>query len=195
MAFQNNFTTGNSGSKASFYLYDTAGIYPNPVTGYNAPNPTVGSVTSTTFTINLYGSTTEYIIDVKSAGVPFPNTSNIPFEILGTSMGFPADTPITSGIYFAKYKVTSAATDYTVEKYIYLNAVATCCADTLLANAVAENCVCNETNDALMQAIRMQGMILAVTQALEPSCNKVTEAVQISDLINAICAQNGGCGC
>ena len=63
-----------------------------------------------------------------------------------------------------------------------------------MAKAIANNCECNENNSALTQAMMVQGMIKAVHKAIEPQCNKISDALEIVKLIEAICTKSG-CNC
>ncbi len=190
-----DFDVQPSGDCKSFDFLDTTGT--SAPGGWSANgNPGISDVTVASIIITPYPTSTHYGVDVKSTSIPFPNTDDIPFTIVNTDMGLGSTSNIPSQIVSITYTVIASLQTFTKTKYVYLSCVHECCLDELVSRyAAACNCNDKAKDDLKNLMLRVQANILAIEKSLDPDCLKLTEAQNLVEWNNDICASNNLCNC
>lgn len=180
-----------------FNFYDKTGTLAPGGYGVGG-NPTVASILDARAIILPYLSTaTPFTVDIFSTLIPFPNTSNFPATILGTSLGYSAGQSIPSQIVSIQYQLQyqDSSRHTSAAKWVYLDCVHQCCSDKLWSKW-AEPCNCSEGNKRAQEelSIKVSGTITAIHKALKTDCNKLAEAQNLVEWLNGVC-QRTGCNC
>lgn len=149
MSFVLKFTPDLSANTA-IPVIDSSGIYsatpPLNLTGYGAPNPVVANVQTATLTITTKDTAVPYVIDVFPT---LPNTSDAPFTVLPTMIGY--TTTIPDQILQIVYTITGILPSgnpftYSAGCLFGMLVNANCCVNRLLAEATSDVvCKCNQT--------------------------------------------------
>jgi len=190
------YGTTNSNTCKALNLSDLTGSY-NASTnkgGYGTPNQAVGDFNAATFTIEGGGI---------NATVNLYNTlptasSSILFPITNVDLGLAANEPIPSAIYLGTYELNETATDdkFTDSHYFFASCLAYCCLDTFISQ-LNGNCGCDDKQrqELVMKIMDISATIMAIEEAIAPSCNQIGRASELVEYLNNLCASCEGCGC
>lgn len=184
----------------SIPVIDSSGIYsatpPLNLTGWGAPNPAIADVVTATLTITTKDTAVPYVIDVFPT---LPNTSDAPFTILPTMIGY--TTTIPDQILQIVYKVTGILPSGSPFTYssgcLFLMGFAlNCCVQNKLADAASEvacgcadpcHCTClnrSKTFKAIQAQVMLTGLQTLVAN------RQLHKGNQVLALLQALCNCN-----
>ena len=168
---------------------ELTGIYTTSnLTGWGAPNDTLGEVISATLFIST-PSGTGFAFNPLLSGFP-TNSTVFPYTISYASLGLP--TGLVDGVYTATYTVITSVTSvlytYRVSNQFLINCNLECCVDKMLLDIDDFDCDCNEDKkDKYLTAL---SALYSIEKAKD--CGDIVTANNLFSIANKLC-NNLGC--
>jgi hypothetical protein len=159
------------------------------LTGWETPNPAVGSATSAILTItDPDGTETE--IDLLATSV-FPNSTDSGINIVNTQLGYLKADKLNTGIWEFLYTVITPTGTYTKTKKIIVACKIECEIETLKLQLI-NNCN-KEDKLELSNKIQELEMLLMAAEAAA-DCGNIVQAQTLIDSLEDFVANND-CNC
>lgn len=185
MALAIDFDICIDSSCSTFTLTETTGKYSaTNLTGWGAPNPATGTITSAVLQITEPDGTI-HTLNLISSGFPSNNYS-FDYDITNTALGITGTLDDGQWTFFLYYS-DGVNTYQKIHHYLfYCNSA--CCVNKMIADIEVTDCDCCENDSKLENYLKVRVFLDALKNAAK--CFQVDNFTSIKKIIDKLCANS-----